>query len=73
VLGYYHAAERFVQMDFYRRNTTGRLTPILNKVVAQQFGVTEVDADTRQLFSTIDGEPLEEAWLAKTTPEDLAI
>ena len=73
VLGYYHAAERFVQMDFYRRNTTGRLTPILNKVVAQQFGVAEVDADTRQLFSTIDGEPLEEAWLAKTTPEDLAI
>ena len=54
VLGYYHAAERFVQMDFYRRNTTGRLTPILNKVVAESFGVAQVDADTRQLYSTID-------------------
>ena len=31
VLGYYHAADRFVQMDFRRRFATGRLTEIVDK------------------------------------------
>lgn len=70
VLGYYHAFERFVQMDFRRRLTTGRLTPIINKTAAILGGVPEVDAESRQLFSTTMGEPLEEAWVASISQEE---
>ena len=60
VLGYYHAADRFVQMDFRRRFATGRLTDIMDKAVAQVFGVAEIAAQARALFSTRDGRPLDE-------------
>ncbi len=69
VLGYYHAFERFVQMDFYRRNTTGRITSLLPKATAGVFGVPDIDATNRQLFSTRDGEPIEDFFLAQLSPE----
>ncbi len=69
VLGYYHAFERFVQMDFYRRNTTGRITSLLPKATAGVFGVPDIDATNRQLFSTRDGEPIEDFFLTQLSPE----
>ena len=53
VLGYYHAFERFVQMDFRRRFTTGRISGILPAATAAALGVPDLDADNRQLFSRI--------------------
>ncbi len=69
VLGYYHAADRFVQMDFRRRFATGRLTEILDKGAAQVFGLPELAAEKRALFSTRDGQPLEEVILNEQASE----
>lgn len=66
-LGYFHARDRFVQMDFRRRSTTGRLSGILNEFAANMAG--PVDARNRALYSTRDGEPAEDAMLAAATPE----
>jgi penicillin amidase len=57
-LGYYHAAERFVQMDVRRRFSTGRLADILLPGLAALY--VDDFADIRATFSTRDGEPLEE-------------
>ena len=57
-LGYYHAFDRFVQMDIRRRFTTGRLADILPKPFGQ--GFANDFADLRAVFSTRDGEPAEE-------------
>jgi len=73
VVGYYHAAERFVQMDFRRRFATGRLTDILDKAVAQAFGVVELAAQNRALFSTRDGQPLEEFVLEQASEKTVAM
>jgi len=73
VLGYYHAFNRFVQMEFRRRLTTGRLSALLPKLLAPLVGVTDFDADQRQLFSTRDGVPIEEYFLEQVSPELLAI
>lgn len=57
-LGYYHAFDRFVQMDIRRRFSTGRLADILPPSLA---GLLADDfADLRALFSTRDGQPAEE-------------
>jgi penicillin amidase len=72
VLGYYHAFDRFVQMDFRRRFATGRLTDIMDKAVAQIF-VAETAARNRALFSTRDGEPLEEFVLEQASDKTVAM
>jgi len=69
VLGYYHAFDRFVQMEFRRRFATGRLTGLLPKAVAVVFEVPDIDARTRQLFSTRDGEPIEDFFFDQLSPE----
>lgn len=57
-LGYYHAFDRFVQMDIRRRFSTGRLADILPKELA---GLLANDfADLRALFSTRQGQPTED-------------
>jgi len=73
VLGYYHAADRFVQMDFGRRFATGRLTDIMEKSVAQGFGVAEIAANKRALFSTRDGRPIEEFALEQASDKTMAM
>lgn len=73
VLGYYHAFNRFVQMEFRRRLTTGRLTGLFPKLLAEVVGVTNFDADQRQLFSNRDGVPLEDVFFEQLTPEFVAV
>ena len=73
VLGYYHAADRFVQMDFRRRFATGRLTEIMDKAVAQVFGVAEIAAQSRALFSTRDGQPVEDFVLEQASDKTVAM
>jgi len=66
-LGYYHAFDRFVQMDIRRRFTTGRLADILPKVLAT--GFADDFADLRALFSTRSGEPAEQFLYEHTSPK----
>ncbi len=66
-LGYYHAFDRFVQMDIRRRFTTGRLGDILPKPFGQ--GFANDFADLRALFSTRDGEPAEEFLYQQASPK----
>lgn len=73
VLGYYHAADRFVQMDFRRRFPTGRLTDILDKSFAQVVEATVPAAQTRALYSTPDGKPMEDQMLEHASEKTLAL
>ncbi len=73
VLGYYHAKERFVQMDIRRRFSTGRLADILPKGLAELLDVPGVAADTRALFSTREGQPGEEFLLEQASPKTRAL
>ena len=73
VLGYYHAADRFVQMDFRRRLATGRLTDIFESDFGQFVGLTDVAAEQRAVFSTRDGRPVEKLFLEHSSPETLAM
>jgi len=72
VLGYYHAADRFVQMDFRRRFATGRLPEILEKAIAEVF-VVEPATRFRALFSTRDGIPGEQVALEQSSPKTVAL
>jgi len=67
-LGYFHARDRFVQMDLQRRLSTGRLANVVNKPVVESAGLLEPLIRTatrnRALYSTRDGEPAEEAVVA---------
>ncbi len=66
-LGYYHAFDRFVQMDIRRRFTTGRLADILPPSLG---GLLAADfADLRATFSTRDGIPAEQFLYEQATPK----
>lgn len=66
-LGYYHAFDRFVQMDIRRRFSTGRLADILEPSLA---GLLSDDfADLRALFSTRDGQPTEQFLYEQSSPK----
>lgn len=54
VLGYFHASHRFWQMDLQRRTARGRLATLIPLQLA-------MDLENRAMFSTPEGEPLEEA------------
>lgn len=73
VLGYYHAADRFVQMDFRRRFPTGRLLEVLDKDFASLVELVAPADETRALYSTRDGKPIEEQLLEAATQETLAL
>ncbi len=66
VMGYFHARDRFAQMDLRRRVVTGRLTQLVGEL-----GLDNAISN-RQLYSTREGEPLEIATLRNATPEVLA-
>lgn len=72
-LGYQHAFDRFAQMDLRRRVPTGRLTGILDKGVAQLFEVPAVDAQNRALYSTREGQPVEDVLLAHLSEKTLGL
>ena len=73
VLGYYHAADRFVQMDLRRRNFTGRLTDFVDKNVAKAVGIPEIAVLNRAVFSTRDGLPAEQSLYEQASPEVIAV
>ncbi len=73
VLGYYHAFDRFVQMDLRRRLPTGRLADMFDKGLAQLLEVPAAAAEARALFSTPDGKPIEDQVLEHTSRETLAL
>lgn len=73
VLGYYHAADRFVQMDLARRFGRGQIAEILDPAIARAFGLVEDDVSNRALFSTRDGVPGEQALLEQASPKVLAM
>ncbi len=74
-LGYFHARDRFVQMDLQRRLSTGRLTDVLNKPFLEQIGslegVINAAARSRALYSTRDGRPAEEVLVDFTNEKAL--
>ncbi|MDH3653479.1 MAG: penicillin acylase family protein [Myxococcales bacterium] len=72
VLGYYHSADRFVQMDFRRRFATGRLPEILDKGIARLAAV-EPAIRFRALFSTREGVPVEQFALEQSSPKTVAL
>lgn len=55
VLGYFHAANRFFQMDLQRRLARGRLSELVGAVTLEQ------DVASRHFMTTTDGTPIEEA------------
>ncbi|MGB8328652.1 MAG: penicillin acylase family protein, partial [Polyangiales bacterium] len=70
-LGYYHAFDRFVQMDIRRRFSTGRLADLLLPGLAPFF--VDDFADLRALFSTREGQPAEEFLYAQASPKTKAL
>lgn len=55
--GYYHAAHRFAQMDLRRRVGSGRISSLL---LVDNDDALESDISNRHIFTTRDGEPLED-------------
>jgi penicillin amidase len=76
-LGYFHARDRFVQMDLQRRLSTGRLAQVVNKQVVETLGLLEPLIDTaatnRALYSTRNGQPAEEVLLENTNEKTLRV
>lgn len=72
VLGYYHAKERWVQMDVQRRFSTGRLTDILNPGLAAGLALPAA-IDARALFSSTNGVPAEDVLLDEVSEKTLAL
>ena len=69
-IGYFHARDRFVQMDLQRRLSTGRLAGVVNKPIVEGLGLLdaliETATENRALYSTRDGQPAEEALVEGT-------
>lgn len=66
-LGYVHARDRFAQMDIRRRVTTGRLHQLVGALAI------DIDVANRNLYSTPDGRPAEEALLDNLSADTLAL
>ena len=67
-LGYLHARDRFIQMEVRRSFVRGRLSEIVNFP-----GVVELDKGSRELYSTRDGRPIEEAALEFASERTMAL
>ncbi|MBL4634445.1 MAG: penicillin acylase family protein, partial [Kofleriaceae bacterium] len=64
--GYFHAADRFFQMDLRRRLARGRLTELAGSILL------DTDHRSRTIIATKDGKPVEEQMWAAATPETVA-
>ncbi|MGB5812986.1 MAG: penicillin acylase family protein [Polyangiales bacterium] len=73
VLGYYHAFDRFVQMDIGRRLPTGRLADLVAPAISRALGIPETAARSRQLYSTRQGQPQEEFLFEQSSPKSRAL
>ena len=64
--GYFHAADRFFQMDLRRRLARGRLSEVV--------GILALDIDVQQrlIFATRDGQPIEEVLWANADADTVA-
>lgn len=67
-LGYFHARDRFWQMDVRRRFATGRLSSMVGELVLDQS-----DVGTRQLFSDREGNFAEEKLMEFADEETRAL
>ncbi len=61
--GYFHAADRFFQMDLRRRLARGKLTELAGSILI------ETDHRSRTIIATRTGERIEEQMWEKATPE----
>jgi penicillin amidase len=66
--GYFHADQRFFEMDLVRRQTRGELS----QVIGMSFGL-DSDKEFRRLLSTRQGEPLEEAYVEAMSDDTKAM
>lgn len=64
--GYFHAADRFFQMDLRRRLARGRLTELAGPILI------DTDHRSRTIIATKDGQRIEERMWAAATPETKA-
>jgi penicillin amidase len=76
-LGYFHARDRFVQMDLQRRLSTGRLAQVVDKEVVETFDLLEPLIETatsnRALYSARDGRPAGEVAFEQTDDKTKAL
>jgi len=66
-LGYFHARDRFWQMDIRRRVTTGRLVQLVGEVALP------IDSVNRPLFTVNNGMPAEDHMVEMADPETLEL
>lgn len=71
ILGYFHARDRFAQMDLRRRLTTGRIGTFVTSAVHDI--AVSIDGASRAQFTTRDGRPIEDVLVESATPETLAV
>jgi penicillin amidase len=62
--GYFHARDRFLQMDLLRNQTRGRLSEMAGFLTGEGS-----DAWNRKIHSTLDGDPLPEAYVEAASEE----
>ena len=70
-LGYFHARDRFVQMDLRRRISTGRLSQVIAEGLRN--AALNIDVENRGRYSTRTGEPLESSIVEKSDAETQAM
>ncbi len=68
--GYYHAADRFAQMDLRRRFVRGRIAELFGDITG---AVVDQDYSSRLFLATADGRDLAESLLAAASPETRAM
>jgi penicillin amidase len=71
MLGYFHARDRFAQMDLRRRLTTGRIGTLVTDPVHDI--ALDIDRENRAQFTTTTGKPIEEVMVESASPETLAL
>ncbi|MEM7437679.1 MAG: penicillin acylase family protein, partial [Myxococcota bacterium] len=72
-LGYYHAFDRFVQMDLGRRLPTGRLADLVAPAIARALEIPAAAARSRQLYSTREGQPVEDFLFEQSSDKSRAL
>jgi penicillin amidase len=65
--GYFHADDRFFEMDLIRRQIRGELSQVIGSLGLDS------DKQFRHLMTTSDGTPLEEAYIAQVSDETMAM
>ncbi|MEZ4223586.1 MAG: penicillin acylase family protein [Polyangiaceae bacterium] len=70
-LGYFHARDRFVQMDLRRRISTGRLTQVIAKGLRN--AALNIDVESRARYSTRNGDLLEAAIVESSDADSRAM